>query len=768
MMLMSLPLALPLAAQDYYELYKAADAYYHKYADEYYYGNIFSTPIPDKEAFIYSVNTPDGTLYYRLDAATGKREAAFDADKLASALSEKTGEEVTPGKWPFRNIEVEEDGIYGIVIGRTKYTWDSEKGEITGEEPFHPRRPPWAEMLNIDDDEDFFWGSMHRPRQMPAIPSPDETKEAYVEDFNLFVRDRETGEVTQLSSDGTEEDHYMPMMIRWSPDSKKIVAIRSHEAWTRQLTLVVSSPKDQLQPKIETYDYRKPGDDVDINRPVLFVLDGPKQIEIEFEEPENQFSIGWADWSSDGSFFTFDYNKRGHQQYIVYKVDGTTGECTPIVDERSGTFIYYSACYEHKLNDKEMLWISERDGWKHLYLYDMQKCKLVKQLTKGDWVVKEVIDVDDDARVVYLKGCGKDAGEDPYFEKIYKLDINSGKLVCLTPENATHSVVFSHDKKYLTDQYSRPDMPPVFVVRSGKDGKVIAELERGDVSRLLEAGWQMPEDFCAKGRDGVTDIWGTIVRPVNYDPEKKYPIIEYIYAGPQDSFVEKKFGICPVWGSELTELGVIVVAIDGMGTYNRSKAFHDVCYKNLKDAGFPDRIAWMKAAAEKYPYMDVDRVGVFGCSAGGQNAMGAVLFHPEFYKVAVAACGCHDNRMDKMWWNEQWMGYPIGPEYAESSNMENADLLEGHLMLILGELDNNVDPSSTIQVIDKLIQAGKEFEFVILPNERHTMGGDYGERKRRDFFVRYLLDGTPPDWNAILKAEADAKAAEEADEAVTD
>ena len=237
-----------------------------------------------------------------------------------------------------------------------------------------------------------------------------------------------------------------------------------------------------------------------------------------------------------------------------------------------------------------------------------------------------------------------------------------------------------------------------------------------------------------------------IIRPNNFDPNKKYPVIEYIYAGPHDSHVPKSFALAHR-PSHLTELGFIVVMIDGMGTANRSKAFHDVCWKNLKDAGFPDRIAWMKSAADKYPEMDITRVGIYGGSAGGQNSMGAVLFHPEFYKVAVAACGCHDNRMDKIWWNEQWMGYPIGKEYEECSNVVNAHLLKGKLMLILGELDNNVDPSSTLQVVNALQQSNKEFYFVILPGARHTLGETYGERKRRDFFVKNLIGLPTPNWN---------------------
>jgi dipeptidyl aminopeptidase/acylaminoacyl peptidase len=276
-------------------------------------------------------------------------------------------------------------------------------------------------------------------------------------------------------------------------------------------------------------------------------------------------------------------------------------------------------------------------------------------------------------------------------------------------------------------------------------------IEKADISRLIETGIRLPEVFVAKGRDGVTDIWGIIIKPTDFDPAKKYPVIEDIYAGPHSSFVPKSFRGSATSMHQLAELGFIVVKIDGMGTSNRSKAFHDICWKNIKDAGFEDRILWMKAAAKKYPYMDLEKVGVYGTSAGGQNAAGALLFHPEFYKVAVASCGCHDNRMDKMWWNEQWMGWPVGEEYAQSSNVDNAWRLKGKLLLINGEMDNNVDPTSTMQVVNALIKANKEFEYVFLPGAKHTGGGVYGERKRRDFFVKNLLGVEPPDWNMVEK-----------------
>jgi dipeptidyl aminopeptidase/acylaminoacyl peptidase len=273
-------------------------------------------------------------------------------------------------------------------------------------------------------------------------------------------------------------------------------------------------------------------------------------------------------------------------------------------------------------------------------------------------------------------------------------------------------------------------------------------VEEADISELINAGWSRPEVFTAKGRDGETNIWGNIYRPSDFDSTKSYPVIEYIYAGPQSSYVQKSFNPYIWYINDLTELGFIVVQIDGMGTNNRSKEFLDVCWKNLKDAGFSDRIRWIRAAADKYPYMDTSEIGIYGSSAGGQNALAGLLFHSDFYTAGVASSGCHDNRMDKMWWNEQWMGYPVGPHYKESSNVVNAGNLEGDLMLIVGETDDNVDPASTMQVADALIEERKDFELVVLPGKGHTLGGFYGARKRKDFFVRHLLDQDPPDWNS--------------------
>jgi dipeptidyl aminopeptidase/acylaminoacyl peptidase len=323
----------------------------------------------------------------------------------------------------------------------------------------------------------------------------------------------------------------------------------------------------------------------------------------------------------------------------------------------------------------------------------------------------------------------------------------------LTTADANHEVKFSRDMQYYVDLYSRMDMAPVSELHKSSDGSLVAEIERGNIGALTASTWKAPEVFVAKARDGKTDIWGIVVKPLNFDPKKKYPVIEQIYAGPQGSFVPK------TWGGgqnlqSLAELGFVLVQIDGMGTNNRSKAFHDVAWRNLGDAGFPDRILWHKAYAAKNPWYDVTRVGLYGTSAGGQNAMGGLVFHPDFYKAAYANSGCHDNRMDKIWWNEQWMGWPLGPHYEASSNMVNAGKLQGHLMLVIGEFDTNVDPASGYQVVNALIQAGKYFDLLVVPNGGHGAGGQYATRKRNDFFVQWLLGVQPPNWNQGLTDNA--------------
>jgi len=512
---------------------------------------------------------------------------------------------------------------------------------------------------------------------------------------------------------------------------------------------VESSPENQFLPYLHQKEYVRPGDALPVKQPALFDISTLKQIKLSTEQFEPQFSLDYMAWRPDSKAFTFEFNQRGHQVYQVVRVEAENGAMQVLIDEQSSTFIDYSG--KHYRYDVEggnkIVWASERDGWNHLYLIDGSGGKIINQITKGNWLVRGVEYVDEASKTIIFRAAGMNSNEDPYFIHYYKINFDGTGLIDLTPEKLNHTATFSKDYNYFIDNFSAANAVPVTVLRDGKTGKILLNLEKGEINDILAKGYKLPEPFVAKSRTGDIDIWGNIYRPTNFDSTKTYPVIEYIYAGPQDSYVQKSFRPVHYAASGLAELGFIVVQIDGMGTSNRSKAFHDVCYKNLKDAGFEDRILWIKAAAAKYSYIDTTRVGIFGGSAGGQNSTAALLFHPEFYKVGVSACGCHDNRVDKMWWNEQWMGYPIGPHYAECSNIDNASRLKGNLLLIVGEIDDNVDPSSTYRLADALIKAKKNFELVMLPGSNHTLGGEYGEHKRRDFFVKNLLYCNPPEWN---------------------
>ncbi|MGC8886031.1 MAG: DPP IV N-terminal domain-containing protein [Verrucomicrobiia bacterium] len=597
------------------------------------------------------------------------------------------------------------------------------------------KNPPRSESLQQR-------GETRRPRR--GNVSPNGNWRAFVKDFNLYIADEKSKKDFQLTSDGVKDDFYTDE-IYWSPDSKKLTAIRLKKGDERKVYLIESSPKDQLQPKLHSIDYLKPGDKIDVKSPYLIDVEKKSVLRIDnslFPEP---WSLTGFRWWKNSSAFVFLYNQRGHQILRLLEVNANTGGVRTIIEETSPTFIDYNGkFYMNILEDSgEIIWMSERDGWNHLYLYNIEKGSVKNQITKGEWVVRSVDYVDTTSRTIWFQAGGIYPEQDPYYIHYCKVNFDGNGLVKLTDGDGTHTVEFSPDRQYLIDTYSRVDLPPIIELRSAVDGRKICDLEKADWSALLDVGWIPPERFVAKGRDGVTDIYGIIIKPTNFDPLKKYPVIEHIYAGPQGAFVPKRFQSYYDMQS-LAELGFILVQIDGMGTSYRSKYFHNVCYKNLADAGFPDRILWIKAAAKERPYMDIRRVGIYGGSAGGQNAMRALIDHNDFYKVAAADCGCHDNRMDKIWWNELWMGYPVGPHYAENSNVTQAHKLKGKLLLTVGELDRNVDPSSTMQVVNALIKADKDFDLLIIPGAGHGAGETtYGKRKRSDFFVRHLLGVEP-------------------------
>jgi dipeptidyl aminopeptidase/acylaminoacyl peptidase len=678
---------------------------------------------------VYRKSVAGGAVFLLADVDARTKTVAFDHEKLAAALS-AAGEKAAAQRLPFQEAALAEDGR-SVSFELSRVRWRCALPDYS--------------CRKVD---------MTRPAQ-EARTSPDGKWEALISNYNVLVREKGKTEAPLKSMDGSEGNYYTPRSLAWSPDSRNLVAYRVRSGYRREVHYIESSPADQLQPKHSTREYAKPGDAVDIARPVLFAVESRRQTEIDASLFANPYELSRPVWWKDSRGFTFEFNERGHQAYRVIEVEAASGRARALIEEKSETFVDYRPLIpnprdtgkkvRYDLADgKEIVWGSERDGWEHLYLYDGATGRMKQQITRGEWVVRAVDRVDEARRQIWFQASGMKAGVDPYFTYACRINFDGSGLTVLSEGEGEHAVRYATDGTVFTDVWSRIDQAPVLEVRD-EDGKKLWEVERGDAGPLKAAGWREPIVFHAPGRDGKAEIWGLIYPPAKIEPGRQYPVVESIYAGPQGSFVPKTFGahVMP-----LTELGFAVAQIDGMGTNNRSKAFHAVAWRNLGDAGLADRVAWHRAAAAKYPWYDISRVGVYGTSAGGQSALGALLFQPDFYKAAVANSGCHDNRMDKIWWNEQWMGWPLGPHYAASSNVENAAKLRGKLLLVVPEMDTNVDPASSWQVANALIKANKKFELLFVPGGGHGAGGAYGQRVLQDFFVHHLLGQEPPEWDA--------------------
>ncbi|MEM6674415.1 MAG: prolyl oligopeptidase family serine peptidase [Planctomycetota bacterium] len=594
-------------------------------------------------------------------------------------------------------------------------------------------------------------GAERAPRRRSGL-SPDGALRVHKRGGDLFVSEVDGEQSVRVTDDGGDDASYR-LPVRWAPDGRHFACLRIERKPARTVQFVESAPQDQLQPVVRSMRYRKPGDPIDRAQPRLFRVErdgGLRALEIPVKG-EHLFDTPWSiqrlEWEEDGSRLTFLYNERGHRVMRWIGVDVDEPRATAIIEEAPETFVDYAyKTFLHRFpGTDDALWMTERSGWNHLILVDVRTGEVKREVTSGEWVVRSVEEVDDEARTVLLRVMGIHPDQDPYHEHFARVDVDTGQLTLLTESDGTHRIDPSPDGRHYVATWSRVDHPPVAELRRTEDGSLVCVLEQSDASRLVDAGWRMPQRFVAKGRDGKTDIWGVVYRPTNHDPDGQYPIVESIYAGPHGAHVPKSWSVHrkPM---ELAELGFVVVRIDGMGTNWRSKAFHDVAWKNLGDAGFPDRIAWLEALAAADPSIDLDRLGIYGGSAGGQNAMRALIAHGDVYRAAVADCGSHDNRIDKIWWNELWMSWPVGPHYSESSNVDQAHRMQGDLMLVVGEVDRNVDPASTMQVVDALVKADKDFDLVVLPGVGHGAAEtEYGTRRRRDFFVRKLL-GVEPRW----------------------
>jgi dipeptidyl aminopeptidase/acylaminoacyl peptidase len=682
--------------------------------------------LPDGKRFWYRVQTGPGTHEFVLiDATSGTRRAAASLKALGLPQREAT-----------------KTSALKVELHPTRRT-----GEESG-----------LKFINkLGEDVDLFWineGGEHV--RYGGIRAGTEREQHTFEGHVWLITSR-TGEhlavvegaaqVQTLIIDGkgltqAKNEPKKPEPTGKAPDGSCHVTSEAEVVPKRQVTIVESSPKDGLQPKTKVIEYIKPGDPLPKPQLVITQTDGRK-IPVPRDLYENPFTeSGKLDvaWAPDSREFYFDYNQRGHQLYRILAANAQTGAVRVVVEETSKTFIHYSGkswrLWLH--GSGELIWMSERDGWCHLWLYDVKTGQPKHQITKGQWPVREVLHVDEAKREIWFLASGLSAKEDPYHQHLCRVNLDGSGFQQLTAGDGNHRVEFSPKRDFFIDSYSRADQAPLTELRRSGDGGLVCVLETADATALLAAGWTLPERFFAKGRDGKTDIHGVIITPSKLDPTKKYPIVEDIYAGPHGAFAPKDFDR-QLRMHQIAELGFIVVKLDGMGTNHRGKAFHDVCWKNIKDAGFPDRKLWITEAAKTRPWMDLKRIGIYGGSAGGQSAMRALIDHHDFYKVAVADCGCHDNRMDKIWWNEQWMGWPVDESYVKSSNKEEAHKLQGHLLLIVGELDTNVDPASTTQVVAALQKAGKTFDFMPIASTGHGAAEThYGSRLRMDFLVRCL------------------------------
>lgn len=599
-----------------------------------------------------------------------------------------------------------------------------------------------------------------------AVVSPDGSREAYIKNFNLWMRDLKTNKETPLTVDGVENFGYATdnagwvhsdrAILVWSPDSKKIATFQQDERAVSDMYLVTTNVG---APKLEKWKYPLPGEPIVTIQRVIIDAEMPRVIRLQMPPDAHRSTIcddvscdgGWEDvqWSNDAKTLGFVSTSRDHKRENLRVADAESGAVTDIFEEVSPT--QYEAGqgavnWKYLPASNEFVWYSEKDGWGHLYLYDLTTKRLKNRITEGDWVVTQIVNVDEQNRVIYFNAGGRERGEDPYFSHFYSVGFDGKNLKSLTPESGNHAVEISPDEKYFVDTYSKPDVPQVSVLKD-VNGKVVANLEKTDISRLTATGWKPPTPITVKSRDGKWDLYGLMFTPTKLDASKKYPVVNYIYPGPQAGGVgSRNFSTARNDHQALAELGFVVVVIDGTCNPLRSKAFHDACYGNMADNTLPDQIEGLKQLAAKYPYLDLNKVGVWGHSGGGYATAAAMFRYPDFYKVGISESGNHDNRNYEDDWGERYIGLLKGDNYEKQANQIYAKNLKGKLLIAHGGMDDNVPPYNSYLIVDALIKANKDFDLVIFPNARHGYGADslYMMRRRWDYFVKNLMGAEPP------------------------
>jgi dipeptidyl aminopeptidase/acylaminoacyl peptidase len=711
----------------------------------------------------------DGTAYMLADPAKATLAPAFDNARLAAALSAATGKPVTAPRLNVNGYTPEADGSFIVQVGAARYHCDA------------------AVAKCATDAVSATPAGAGRRRRAAITVSPDQTLGAFIKDSNLWVRTLATGAEKQLTFDGARDfgyatdnagwEHSDSAIVTWSPDSKKIATFQMDERKTGMMYLV---PTTNRHPKLEAWHYPLVGDkDVSMIEPVVIDVASAKVVRLKTPPLQHRsmecddISCGdghWSDvdFSPNGDRLAFVSTSRDHKDETVEMADTATGAVTEIYHEHVPTYYGWQSRTDWKVlwSSNEFLWVSERSNWAQFYLYDLTTGKLKNQVTHGDGPVQELMYADEKGRVLYFMATGKQKGVDPYFDQLYSVGFDGSKQQLLTPEPEEHQVSAAPDGSSFIDIYSTIDTPKTAVLRD-RTGKVILTLARQDITALQATGWKPPTPITVKARDGKTDLYGFLVRPTNFDPAKKYPVIDYVYPGPQDGSCggpdARAFGLPRGDSQALANLGFVWVCIDGMGNPHRSKEFHDAHSSKPEDMGddtIPDQVSGIKDLAARFPWVDSTKVGIWGHSGGGNATASAMLHFPDFFSVGWSESGNHDNRHYEDDWDERWAGLEvIGPDgksnYDAHANQNYAANLKGHLMLVHGTMDDNVPPNNTLLLVDALIKANKNFDLIMVPNVHHGYAEDsqYIMRRRWDYFVKYLAGGTPPPGYKMTSAE---------------
>ena len=697
-------------------------------------------PIEGTSDFWYQLQTEKGNKYYYFDGEKIKSDEAFDHLKLAALLSELLDKTISSDSLNLQHL-----------------TFKPKENKIEFR----------LDTLNLETDlSDYTTTRKEKEKRLPKnqSQSPDKKWIAEVKDYNLYLTNTETGETTQLTTDGVKKYEYATPLswyklvdesvgekydpsinVSWSADSKKFLAYRLDRRKVGKLYLYQSLPDSGFRAKVWSYERALPGEPAITEEYYVFDVNQKSKVKVDVEPFADFTSSIYPTWFANNNELYFARFRRGYKAIDLFKVDAETGRAKTLLTDSSKTMVEYQTINCKWVNDStSFFWTSERDGWNQIYHYD-KNGNLLNKVTKGDYVVRDIVKVDGENQKIYFVAGGKEQGVDPYYRFLYVSDFNGDSITLLTKEDADHDIWIPQTGNYFVDSYSRVDRPTDHVVRSLDDGRIIYRLASASIDPLFATGWNYPEPFKVKARDGKTDIYGLIYYPTDFDSTKHYPVIDATYSGPQAVRTPKTFsGGYRNYDRSIAELGFIVITIDGMGTAWRSKAFHDVSYENLGDIGAPDHIAGMKQLAKTHPWMDLSRVGIYGHSAGGYDAAHALLTHPEFYKVAVSSSGNHDHRIAKAWWPEQYMGMP-GKQYDEQSNFNLAGNLKGKLLLVHGDMDNNVNTASSLRMAAELVKHNKDFDLLIIPNRDHGLADHpYFIRKKWDYFVKNLMGEEPP------------------------